>query len=364
MKTGVVLTIENNRAVIMRTGGKFLSVDARPDWKKGDVVSVRDNRIPVVGTMYAVAACLLLFIFGAGGYRAYNIEISTISLDVNPSIAMSLNRYDRIIDATGYNDESLAVLDSVSLKHKTYTEAIRTLLVSEPLSSRINSEHGALVKVAVHSDIEEKNQQIVSALSAEAELRPDERYGRFVDFEIVSREVVDEARENGMTPGKYTEVLEIRELNPNIDIKDLRGLSVRELREYRETINRPYAEDPSLTEETGMVAEAPAADEQPNEEPGKEPDEEPVEQPEPAIDPESTIVPEQAKEPEPPAKDKPVAKDESEKKPQSKDEDSEHGDETRDDRRLEKLLNYLRDRVREQRDRAEQRRNQPGRSGK
>jgi hypothetical protein len=43
IKTGVVLEIENNKAVVLIEGGSFVSVPAQKGWQPGHVVSVKYN---------------------------------------------------------------------------------------------------------------------------------------------------------------------------------------------------------------------------------------------------------------------------------------------------------------------------------
>jgi len=43
MKTGVILDVNDEKAVILLKGGDFVSVPAKADWEKGDIVSVTNN---------------------------------------------------------------------------------------------------------------------------------------------------------------------------------------------------------------------------------------------------------------------------------------------------------------------------------
>ena len=66
-------------------------------------------------------ACLLLFATsGLGGYSLYYTEAAVISIDVNPSIELDINRWGKVVDQTTYGEESETVLQSLSLKHLEY----------------------------------------------------------------------------------------------------------------------------------------------------------------------------------------------------------------------------------------------------
>ena len=81
-------------------------------------------------------ACLLLFATsGLGGYSLYYTEAAVISIDVNPSIELDINRWGKVVDQTTYGEESETVLQSLSLKHLEYEEALRCCWPAMPCSS-------------------------------------------------------------------------------------------------------------------------------------------------------------------------------------------------------------------------------------
>lgn len=251
MKKGLIMEIENNKAVVMLTGGDFVSVAAKPGWRQGDVVSVETKRFPLK-VLYTAAACfILVFFISISGIRMYNNEISIISMDINPSIEMGINRFDRVIRVTGYNDESLALLESVKLTHKAYTDAIGDFLTSESLTPFL-TEDVVLVKVTVHSSVPEKSNVLSHVVNSEIESISAHQAVFVPDCEIVTHELVNHAHEHGMTSGKYSEILGIKELVPEIDIEDYRDMSIGELRtikgHHHETITGANAEPPVMTD--------------------------------------------------------------------------------------------------------------------
>ena len=51
----------------------------------------------------SVAACLLLLFLG--GRQFYFIPTVKISIDINPSMELGVNSFDRIVSVEGYNDD-------------------------------------------------------------------------------------------------------------------------------------------------------------------------------------------------------------------------------------------------------------------
>ena len=66
----------------------------------------------------AVAAAAFIFLIGAGSFQMYFSESSYIDMDVNPSIELSVNRFDRVIRMSAYNKDGKEVLSELNLKHK------------------------------------------------------------------------------------------------------------------------------------------------------------------------------------------------------------------------------------------------------
>ena len=66
----------------------------------------------------AVAAAAFIFFIGAGSFQMYFSESSYIDMDVNPSIELSVNRFDRVIRMSAYNKDGKEVLSELNLKHK------------------------------------------------------------------------------------------------------------------------------------------------------------------------------------------------------------------------------------------------------
>ena len=67
---------------------------------------------------FAVFAAVLL---AGAGYAWVQTPVSYVSIDVNPSIEFALNRFDRVMSVTAYNDEGRDIIEALSLKGKEYT---------------------------------------------------------------------------------------------------------------------------------------------------------------------------------------------------------------------------------------------------
>ena len=95
-------------------------------------------------------ACLLLFATsGLGSYSLYYTKAAVISIDVNPGIELDINRWGKVVGQTTYGEESETVLQTLSLKHLEYEEALALLLGSDAMQQYLKKD--ALVSITLET---------------------------------------------------------------------------------------------------------------------------------------------------------------------------------------------------------------------
>ena len=62
----------------------------------------------------AACACLALLLF-VGGFACFTPS-AYVDMDVNPSIALSLNRFGFVLEASPYNDDGAAILENMDVR--------------------------------------------------------------------------------------------------------------------------------------------------------------------------------------------------------------------------------------------------------
>ncbi len=76
-------------------------------------------------------ACLASILMIFGGWRFYMTPVSAISVDVNPSLELGVNRLDRVVAVDGYNDDGTDLAAFVDLRNLNYSDALEVLLNSQ-----------------------------------------------------------------------------------------------------------------------------------------------------------------------------------------------------------------------------------------
>lgn len=100
----------------------------------------------------ALAACLLLAA-GVGGHHLYFTPTTVLSIDINPSLEMDINRFDRVIALNGYNDDGAALAAALDVQNLRYDAAVDALLANATIADCLaRGEELAIAVVQAQDD--------------------------------------------------------------------------------------------------------------------------------------------------------------------------------------------------------------------
>ena len=74
-----------------------------------------------------------------GGRWLYFTPMAAISIDINPSLELSVNRFDRVIAITGFNEDGQALSDALDVKYKNYAQAVEQILHHDSVTALLTS---------------------------------------------------------------------------------------------------------------------------------------------------------------------------------------------------------------------------------
>lgn len=168
---------------------------------------------------YALAAICMFLLLGAGGYSVYRQPVSYISIDVNPSVELGINRFGRVVSADAYNEDGQAVLQQLSLKNIPYVQAINKLLAAE-ISSGFLKDDSVLVLTVVSTQYA----SIMEDLSAADFFRNYETLLYTSDADCM-----EEAHSHQMSFGKYRGYQELSQHDASVTIEDCSKMTMEEI---------------------------------------------------------------------------------------------------------------------------------------
>lgn len=174
--------------------------------------------------LISVAACMIVLL-GIGW--SYLIPTAHICIDINPSLELTINGYDRVLSARGINDDGIRLLQPLHLLHLKYDDAINQIIESEITGTLLADS--ALMTITVVS----KNQTNAAKMQQELEycipVNPN------VSCYTASPEDLSKAHDSGLSMAKYRAYLALKELDPSITPEKIVNMTMREIREHMET---------------------------------------------------------------------------------------------------------------------------------
>lgn len=196
-----------------------------------DTVGSNENKaikiIDFIKPLSAIAAILLIVFFI--NFTMSNITYAVISLDINPSIELELNKSGEVIHAKGFNTEAIELLSNLQLKGFSYEKAIDAILNQAMLLGYTIDQHSVLIAVApikaqiegLISDIENHLVIYTEQLGAEVKIGDQNSYTNEKNHDIsLGRNLLSNE-------------------NPNIDENDMKNMKIRDIFEYIEKDQHP-----------------------------------------------------------------------------------------------------------------------------
>lgn len=204
-----VVEVRGNLAAVLTDEGCIIKVKNR-NYAIGQVIELKKQAIHFSVRTAAVAASVaIVMLLGSVTAWAYYTPCTYVSLDVNPSIEYSVNRFDRVLSAQAVNSDGADILSDLSLNNKTIDEAIRDT-VDEIQSDGYFKDSGGIV-ISTSGDDEQAAQGLAENLKDVAQEAVKDS-GAPVEVEAISvgRARVLEAQKLGTTPGRLNLVQKLQ----------------------------------------------------------------------------------------------------------------------------------------------------------
>ncbi|MCI8660862.1 MAG: hypothetical protein HFG54_11580 [Lachnospiraceae bacterium] len=174
----------------------------------------------------SAALCLLLLVFG--GHWFYFTPTAKISIDVNPSLELGINRFDRVVVVEAYNEDGQELAASLDIRFMGYKEAVSRILENEKVVALLSQDE--IMTITVMESKRDQSTRILSAMES-CVAKHQNAYCYFAD----SREVAP-AHDHGMSCGKYRAFLELQKLCPDITPEEIQGMTMREIRDLTDKL--------------------------------------------------------------------------------------------------------------------------------
>lgn len=166
-----------------------------------------------------VAACLVLAVLvGRWLYFTPTVEIS---IDINPSIELGVNRFDRVISATGYNSDGQELLETLHIENLNYNEAVEQILNSDTITKLLSGD--AVMTIGVIGPDGEQTTRILS------DMEQCTSHSENMHCYHADEQTSEDAHSVGLSCGKYWAYLQLKALDPTVTPEEVARMTMQEI---------------------------------------------------------------------------------------------------------------------------------------
>jgi hypothetical protein len=209
------------KTVIVELRGKYaaaLSDDGRvrrivnKNYTVGQIIQIeadKPSNLRLMARAVSAAAAVLLLSSSAW---AYYTPYCYVSLDINPSIEYSLNRFDRVLSYSAVNEDGAKIVSDLRLRNKNINDAVALTIQKIADDGYLTQDEIGNIMIAASSKRMEQSDELAAQIIETVEKTVKEEMIE-VDLEavLVDKEYVKEAKERGVTPGKAVLVKKLEE---------------------------------------------------------------------------------------------------------------------------------------------------------
>ena len=166
----------------------------------------------------ALAAALLVITFGLRYYLRDTRNLATIYLDINPSVSLSVNRNERVTNATAGNADGEKILAEMDLKGTDVDVAVNALIGASIRYGYLDSENAILLLSFDCANKEFQNVlQTRLTMQASDNLTQELGGGTVLDMEVSPDDSIDDLSTTyGISPGKAALLAKIVTDHPDL----------------------------------------------------------------------------------------------------------------------------------------------------
>ena len=200
----------------------------------------------------ALSAAVILSL-GGGGYAYAETPVAYVSMDINPSIELGVNSFDKVISVEAYNEDGEKILEGTNLINTDVSDAVKTVIsnaISDGyISKDVTTTAAVAVEITTSTDKENVATKLNESLKEAADKTLDDND---VDVEVETEKVAiarrDEARKLGITPGKLNLIQKLQALDSTITVEEYKSSSVKDIQKKTKELRKNNNSDETTTD--------------------------------------------------------------------------------------------------------------------
>lgn len=177
--------------------------------------------------MAIAATCAAAFVM-VMGTNIYNSQAIYIGLDINPSISLSVNRFNKVIGVNYYNDESREFANNLNLLNKDYGDAIKMIMDDPNMLPYLNEARTLYVTVQANDGtkvvaLENSIENIIDTAIQDCHSQSQ------VEYTCIDEQTRLNAEGSGISAAKYAAIIELQKYDPSVSVESYKHHSIYDI---------------------------------------------------------------------------------------------------------------------------------------
>jgi len=259
----VIVDIKEKYAVALKENGEFVRIRNKGEYKVGYEYDIEKPFLTRKFARIASIAAAFVLIVGVGaGVYSYNMPYTYVDLEINPSVEITSNIFDRIINVRGLNDDGQQLVLQGGIKNRVLKEGIDIILSNAVEQGYLKRDQENAIVITVSVKDSSKAEQLEKSIEAAA---AEKLQSYSVNSEILIEETTVDNRheaviEYGITSGKMNLINKLIEKDPSLKIEDLKDKPVKDIMKSIKELKRSEEDNDKNDEDKINILNKPNKD--------------------------------------------------------------------------------------------------------
>lgn len=183
-----------------------------------------------VPAVAALAACLLLVL----GIGLYNESYTQIYIDINPSLELTLNRFNIVNGVRYINEDAESAFSTVNVKGKTAESALSSIMTS--LNEQAYFDGDNELYISCYSEKTAASEKLEALSKVVESFKEKNAVGNAVNVLELTKEEVEKGKENSLSPAKNKLLDEILSMDDKADKDEWKHAPMDEIKQRLEEL--------------------------------------------------------------------------------------------------------------------------------
>lgn len=146
-----------------------------------------------------------------------------ISVDINPSLELGINRLNRVVSVKGFNEDGEILAKKLDIRFMDYQDALN-LILKNPKISELLAADGVMSFCVVGRNRGKNQEMKILSMLEEKTKTSLNTYCHYADFKEVK-----EAHHQGLSYGKYKALMQLKKNHPEIQPENFRNIPMKDI---------------------------------------------------------------------------------------------------------------------------------------